>query len=152
MSSSSRAPQLTQVAANYMPRLLPEVWAEVFRRLDIESLQRGPGSARVGVLCVYRHSREESDFRSGNRRAHHHEVRGDDTRRTGPARPHAERADLFTCPKLRFTNCIALTSEAILGCAQHCCKLRELCCINCIVEPAELFILLSRTLKCVRKL
>ncbi|KAH7971883.1 hypothetical protein HPB52_003648 [Rhipicephalus sanguineus] len=54
--------------------------------------------------------------------------------------------------ELRIANCLALSSDIILGCARHCEHLRELCVVNSVVEPAELFVLLSVRLTSVTNL
>ncbi|KAL1444486.1 hypothetical protein MTO96_029798 [Rhipicephalus appendiculatus] len=54
--------------------------------------------------------------------------------------------------QLRFTNCHALFYDAIIDIARCCYNLRELYCVNCLVEPAALFAVLSLTLRCVTKL
>ncbi|KAH6945530.1 hypothetical protein HPB50_008876 [Hyalomma asiaticum] len=54
--------------------------------------------------------------------------------------------------ELHFTYCALLPSNVILRCAQYCYNLRELYCANCVVEPAELFRLLSLKLTCVTTL
>lgn len=53
---------------------------------------------------------------------------------------------------LRFTKCLALSSEVIFNCAGYCYNLRELYCVNCLVEPPKLFDLLSLKLPGVKTL
>ncbi|KAH6925458.1 hypothetical protein HPB50_005707 [Hyalomma asiaticum] len=153
MSSSFQAPQLNQEAANYVPRLPPEVWTEVFRRLDIESLFNVAEAAPECECFAFSPTvvkrvtfDQETDERIITKfvRTTREELGQHSRTENVPISSHAR--------ELHFTDCIALTSETILGCAQNCCNLREMYCVNCVVEPAELFVLLSRTLKCVRKL
>ncbi|KAK8787905.1 hypothetical protein V5799_022317 [Amblyomma americanum] len=54
--------------------------------------------------------------------------------------------------KLDFSNCIGLSSTALLGCLSTCNQLQELCCVNCVIRPSELFALLDVKLTKVRKL
>ncbi|KAK8772761.1 hypothetical protein V5799_023999 [Amblyomma americanum] len=54
--------------------------------------------------------------------------------------------------KLEFNNCIALSSEDLLGCISSCINLEELYSVNCVIEPSKLFDLLRTTLTQVRKL
>ncbi|KAH8028304.1 hypothetical protein HPB51_014960 [Rhipicephalus microplus] len=53
--------------------------------------------------------------------------------------------------ELRMTNCVALSSSAILECAEGCQNLRELHLVNCLVDPVKLFHLLCQ-LASVKKL
>ncbi|KAL3205276.1 hypothetical protein MRX96_011174 [Rhipicephalus microplus] len=53
--------------------------------------------------------------------------------------------------ELRMTNCVALSSSAILECAEGCHNLRELHLVNCLVDPVKLFHLLCQ-LASVKKL
>ncbi|KAL3210740.1 hypothetical protein MRX96_008680 [Rhipicephalus microplus] len=54
--------------------------------------------------------------------------------------------------RLRFNNCLAFPSSSILDVARYCRNLRELSCVNCIVEPNALFDLLALQLTGVTKL
>ncbi|KAH7971878.1 hypothetical protein HPB52_003643 [Rhipicephalus sanguineus] len=54
--------------------------------------------------------------------------------------------------ELHFTNCLTLPSSCILECADSCLNLRELHCVNCPVDPAELFEYLCLRLTCLEKL
>ncbi|KAH7979020.1 hypothetical protein HPB49_007783 [Dermacentor silvarum] len=54
--------------------------------------------------------------------------------------------------QLRFTNCLALPSDVLLGFLGSCENVEELCVLNCIVEPPALFKLLSQKLAKVKKL
>ncbi|KAL1416467.1 hypothetical protein MTO96_000746 [Rhipicephalus appendiculatus] len=54
--------------------------------------------------------------------------------------------------QLHFTECLTLPSRVIITCARSCSKLRELYCVNCLVEPDKLFDLLSGTLQSLEKL
>ncbi|KAL1444479.1 hypothetical protein MTO96_029791 [Rhipicephalus appendiculatus] len=131
----------------------PEVWTEIFGHLDMESLLNmavaapklkrfafiptilrrvtvDPGTHREVVARFLQASREET-------------IADKDVKHV-PLALHVQ--------ELRFTNCLALSSDVILGCARHCEHLRDLCLVNCIVEPTDLFVLLSLTLTCVRNL
>ncbi|KAH7979014.1 hypothetical protein HPB49_007777 [Dermacentor silvarum] len=54
--------------------------------------------------------------------------------------------------QLRFTNCLALPSDVLLGFLGSCENVEELCVLNCVVEPPALFHLLSQKLVKVKKL
>ncbi|KAH7964727.1 hypothetical protein HPB49_001015 [Dermacentor silvarum] len=54
--------------------------------------------------------------------------------------------------KLCFNGCLALSSKAILDCAFRCQRLQQLCIVNCVVDPVELFCLLCENLRSVTKL
>ncbi|KAH9364078.1 hypothetical protein HPB48_011422 [Haemaphysalis longicornis] len=48
---------------------------------------------------------------------------------------------------LRFTDCVALASKALLSCAAACSSLRALYIVNCAVDPTQLFQLLPEKLR-----
>ncbi|KAH6925462.1 hypothetical protein HPB50_005711 [Hyalomma asiaticum] len=54
--------------------------------------------------------------------------------------------------ELYFTGGLTVPSSVILDCCEECHNLRELRCVNALVHPVDLFILLSVTLKFVTKL
>ncbi|KAH7979015.1 hypothetical protein HPB49_007778 [Dermacentor silvarum] len=54
--------------------------------------------------------------------------------------------------QLRFTNCLAMPSDVLLGFVASCENLQELCVVNSVVEPPPLFRLLSKRLTSVKKL
>ncbi|KAK8762910.1 hypothetical protein V5799_034481 [Amblyomma americanum] len=54
--------------------------------------------------------------------------------------------------QLRFTNCLVLPPNILLGFAETCEYLQELHCVNCVVEPCELFGLVAMKLKRLRQL
>ncbi|KAH6925457.1 hypothetical protein HPB50_005706 [Hyalomma asiaticum] len=54
--------------------------------------------------------------------------------------------------ELWFTNCITLFSDVITQHARACYNLRELHCVNCIVDPAELFGLMCERVERLTKL
>ncbi|KAH7971882.1 hypothetical protein HPB52_003647 [Rhipicephalus sanguineus] len=153
MSPSAEASQPTCARASPMGLLPPEVWTVVFGHLDIEPLLNMVEAVpelkcfaltptilqRVTVaqetdepkIKEYQQvTRQELDISSQDRDV--------------PLTAYVH--------ELRFTNCLALSSDAILGCAALCANLRELCCVNCVVEPGELFVLLSTRLTRVTNL
>ncbi|KAH6926754.1 hypothetical protein HPB50_021464 [Hyalomma asiaticum] len=153
MSSSATEPQPAEAAASIVTRLPPELWTMMFRCFDLESiftvaealpecksLALSPTVVKTVDFDVETDERIITKFLQTTRE----EVDQDGRTENVPI-----SSDVRV---LRFTNCIALTSKAILECAQPCCNLRELYCVNCVVEPAGLFTLLSRTLKSVTKL
>ncbi|KAH7973092.1 hypothetical protein HPB52_021182 [Rhipicephalus sanguineus] len=138
---------------DFLTLLPPEVWTEVFRHLDIESLVNiaqaapelkcyalsptilrsvtfDPEANERTVAMFLRAKREELGVKN--------QVKG------VPVAAYVE--------ELRFASCLVLPSCVMLDCVQHCHNLRQLYCVNCIVEPAELFVLLSTKMIRVTKL
>ncbi|KAL1444484.1 hypothetical protein MTO96_029796 [Rhipicephalus appendiculatus] len=54
--------------------------------------------------------------------------------------------------ELHLTNCVALSSNVVLECAERCNNLRELNIVNCLADPVKLFRLLCLRLTSVKKL
>ncbi|XP_065282026.1 uncharacterized protein [Dermacentor albipictus] len=54
--------------------------------------------------------------------------------------------------QVRFTSCLALPSEVLLGFLASCENVEELCVLNCVVEPPALFRMLSQRLRKVKQL
>ncbi|KAH7971881.1 hypothetical protein HPB52_003646 [Rhipicephalus sanguineus] len=154
MSPPAAASQPTRHAhVDFLALLPPEVWTEVFRHLDIESLVNmaqaapelkclalsptilrrvtfDPDADERTVGMFLRATREELDVQS-------------------------QVKDVLVAAyveEMRLANCLVLSSGVILDCIQQCDNLRQLYCVNCVVEPAELFVLLSTKLIRVTKL
>ncbi|KAH7973096.1 hypothetical protein HPB52_021186 [Rhipicephalus sanguineus] len=117
----------------------PDVWVEIFRYMDAESLLNiaeavpelksvvfGPTVMKTVTFDP------ESDERTIEKFV------------------QAARAELIQ--ELRFTNCLTLPSSNILECAGSFPNLRELQCVNCLMDPADLFRHLTLRLACLEKL
>ncbi|KAL1444496.1 hypothetical protein MTO96_029808 [Rhipicephalus appendiculatus] len=154
MSTSVAASQPTMHAhADFLALLPPEVWTEVFLHLDFDSLvnmaQAAPELKSFALSPTILRSvtfDPEADERTVAMflRAKREEL---DVQNQVKDVPFAANVE-----ELRFAHCLVLSSEVILDCIQHCDNLRQLYCVNCVVEPAELFVLLSTKLTRVRKL
>ncbi|KAL3205280.1 hypothetical protein MRX96_011178 [Rhipicephalus microplus] len=147
MSPSAIEPQpATYDHADFAALLPPEIWTEIFRHLDIESLVNMVEAApALECFALNRTTLRSVTF----------EPEADDrtvglflqvTREQMDIQDQANDLPLSApVEELRFTNCLLLHSVVILDCVQHCDNLRELYCVNCVVEPDELFFLLSVT-------
>ncbi|KAH7972441.1 hypothetical protein HPB52_012129 [Rhipicephalus sanguineus] len=124
----------------------PEVWTEISRHMAIEYLLNMAEAAHV-MKCFVLSPDEfaDCDRQSGRRRADDQRVSAGNT----PGARHLQPGETLHVQELRLPNCLAQSSEVILGCAAICEDLREL---NCVLETAELFLLLSTTLASVTKL
>ncbi|KAH6925456.1 hypothetical protein HPB50_005705 [Hyalomma asiaticum] len=153
MSSYTGGPQLSQAAANDIPRLPPELWAEIFRRLDLESLinvAEAVPECECLALSPTVLKRVNFDMETDE---HIISKFLRTTREEDDHDGHTENVPLSShVRELCFNNGRAIHCNVILNCAEQCRNLRELCCVNCLVHPAELFNLLSVTLKRVTKL
>ncbi|KAH7971880.1 hypothetical protein HPB52_003645 [Rhipicephalus sanguineus] len=154
MSPPAAASQPTRHAhVDFLALLPPEVWTEVFRHLDIESLvnmaQVAPELECLALSpTILRRVTfdPEADERTVGMflRATREKLDVQNLVKDVPVAAYVE--------ELRLANCLVLSSGVILECVQRCDNLRELYCINCVVEPAELFFLLSTKLTRVTKL
>ncbi|KAH6925463.1 hypothetical protein HPB50_005712 [Hyalomma asiaticum] len=126
----------------------PEVWMEIFRSLDINSL--------LNVAEAFPNLKDFAFAPAFVRRVSFDPETDERTilkfvqathREPGRDVPITEYVS-----ELHFTNCTSLSSSAILHCAQYCNNLRLLDCVKCVVEPSELFRLLSMKLTCVTTL
>ncbi|KAL1444487.1 hypothetical protein MTO96_029799 [Rhipicephalus appendiculatus] len=154
MSLSAAAYQPTRhVYADFLALLPHDAWTEVFRRLDIETLvnmaKAAPELKRLAFSPTILRSvafDPEADRRTVRMflRATRKEVDAENLVKEVPVATYVQ--------ELRFTNCLVLSSRVILDCMQHCNNLRQLYCVNCVVEPVELFVLLSTKLTSVTKL
>ncbi|KAH6925881.1 hypothetical protein HPB50_011500 [Hyalomma asiaticum] len=136
-----------------LPHLPPEVLTVIFRYLDVESLLNAaeavPTWKRLALYPTVVRT-VTVDLETGApvvkkflRETREEPVQGGRTEKR-PLSSHVR--------ELCFTNCIALRSEVILGCARQCRNLRELYCVNCSVEADQLFVLLSNRLTCLTRL
>ncbi|KAH6945773.1 hypothetical protein HPB50_009852 [Hyalomma asiaticum] len=153
MSSSTGGPQLTHAAANYISRLPPEVLTEIFRRLDIKSLLNVAETLPEWKCLAFSSSVLKTvTFGQGT------DVRTImkflvTTRKEIDHNGHTKNVPISeNVRELCFTTVFRLPCSVILDCCKKCHNLRELYCVNSLVHPAELFILLSVTLKFVTKL
>ncbi|KAH6945531.1 hypothetical protein HPB50_008877 [Hyalomma asiaticum] len=152
MSSSTVASQITHGAANYLPRLPPEVWMEIFRRLDIKTLLNVAETAPEWKCLAFNSAvlktvtfAQETDVRTIMKFL----------LTTREEVDHGQTTNVtisLLVRELCFANVFRLPTSVILECCQKCHNLTELYCVDCLVHPAELFILLSKTLKFVTKL
>ncbi|KAH7973636.1 hypothetical protein HPB49_003475 [Dermacentor silvarum] len=152
MSSSTELAQRNRAAPNFIGPFPPEVWRNIFRHLDATSLlvmaEAVPKLKRF-AFCSKIVRRVTFDPETDERAIKKflgatREQLIDDQVEKVPLAVHVRL--------LRFTNCLALSSEVILNCAGYCYNLRELYCVNCLVEPPKLFDLLSLKLPGVKKL
>ncbi|KAL1444489.1 hypothetical protein MTO96_029801 [Rhipicephalus appendiculatus] len=139
--------------ANIFARLPPEVWAQILRIMDIETLMN---------MCAAAPELKSLAFSPTNMRI----VRTDPETefRTIEKFPKETRKELVLgnhvtdvsisvdVRELHFTNCLALSPGVIIDCARSCSNLRELYCVGCVVEPDKLFVLLSEILHGLEKL
>ncbi|XP_065282023.1 uncharacterized protein [Dermacentor albipictus] len=65
---------------------------------------------------------------------------------------YCEKVNTKNMRQLRFTNCLALPSDVLLGFVGICDNIQELCVVNCVVEPPALFRMLSQRLAKMKKL
>ncbi|KAH7973094.1 hypothetical protein HPB52_021184 [Rhipicephalus sanguineus] len=154
MSTPAAASQPTRRAhVDFLTLLPPEVWTEVFRHLDFESLVNMAQAApelkclALSPTILRRVTFDpEADERTVGMflRATREELDVQNQVKDVPVAAYVE--------EVRFANCLVLSSGLILDCVQQCDNLRELYCVNCVVEPAELFVLLSTRLTRVTKL
>ncbi|KAL1444485.1 hypothetical protein MTO96_029797 [Rhipicephalus appendiculatus] len=154
MSLSAAAYQPTRhVYADFLALLPHDAWTEVFRRLDIETLVNVAKAAPELKCLAFSPTilrsvafDPEADRRTVRMllRATRKEVDVENLVMDVPLAAYVQ--------ELRFTNCLVLSSGVILDCIQHCNNLRQLYCVNCIVDPVELFVLLSTKLTRVTKL
>ncbi|KAL1444477.1 hypothetical protein MTO96_029789 [Rhipicephalus appendiculatus] len=150
--SSHAASQPTRAVSNFLPRLPPELWAEIFRHLDIESLLN-----LAEALPQWKHLA----FNPTVVRSVTFDQGADErivkkfllTKREKLDREKQIRnvSLALGVRKLRFTNSITLPSKAIIDVTRRCYNLRELYCLNCVVEPYELFRQLCSLLQCIKK-
>ncbi|KAL1435162.1 hypothetical protein MTO96_011090 [Rhipicephalus appendiculatus] len=134
MPSSSPAFQPKPTAENIVGLLVPDVWTKILCYLDAKTLMNV--SEAVPELKALAFSPTE-------------------TTRQQPVvedNPTENVLLVSSIRELRFAKCPTLSSAAILDCADRCSNLRELDCVKCVVEPAQLFVLLSLKLSSVRKL
>ncbi|KAH7971879.1 hypothetical protein HPB52_003644 [Rhipicephalus sanguineus] len=153
MSSSATASPPTHMYENFVALYPAEVWMQICRHLDIESflnviraapelkcLAFSPVIAQCVTADPQTDERTIRKFLQATRQ-------GLDVQNLTEGVPQAVHVE-----ELHFTNCLALSSDAILDFAEQCLNLRELYCVNCLVEPAELFALLSVKLTRVTRL
>ncbi|KAL1444482.1 hypothetical protein MTO96_029794 [Rhipicephalus appendiculatus] len=153
MSSSTTASQSTPTYADLLALFPTEVWVQICRHLDIESLlnvvqaapelkclEFSPAIAQCVTADPQTDERTIRKFLQATRQG----LDVQDHKNDVPLAVHVE--------ELHLTNCLALYSRVILDCVKQCQNLRELYCVNCLVEPAQLFVLLSRKLTRVTRL
>ncbi|KAL1416466.1 hypothetical protein MTO96_000745 [Rhipicephalus appendiculatus] len=150
MSSTTAA---SQPVANIGALLPAEVWTKVFRHMDIETLlnmcEAAPELKSIAfsprVTQIVR-TDPQTNFRTV-------EKFPTETRKALVLGNHVTVVSISVdVRQLHFTNCLALPSRVIIACAQSCNNLRELYCVNCLVEPDKLFNLLSGILQGLEKL
>ncbi|KAH6925459.1 hypothetical protein HPB50_005708 [Hyalomma asiaticum] len=153
MSPPSGAPELTQTAANYIQRLPPEVLMQIFRRLDIKSLLNVAETTPEWKCLAFSSAAlktvtfgQGTDVRTIMKflATTHEEIDDDGHTKSLPISEHVR--------ELCFTTVFTLPCSVILDCCKRCHNLHELYCVNYVVHPAQLFIILSVTLKFVTKL
>ncbi|KAH7971885.1 hypothetical protein HPB52_003650 [Rhipicephalus sanguineus] len=138
-SSTPAASQPSRVASDFVAPLPPELWVEIFRHLDVESLLNlaeavpqwkdlafSPTVVRSVTFDQGTDERIVEKFLLATRE----NLVREEIRNKWLA---------LDVRELRLTNCIALPSEVIIDVTRRCYNLRELYCVNCVVEPYELF-------------
>ncbi|KAH6925880.1 hypothetical protein HPB50_011499 [Hyalomma asiaticum] len=153
MPGSSAASQPAEAVADFIPPLPPEIWTNIFRHLDINCLlniaEAMPDLKELAFRPTFLDRvvfNAETDVRTIGKfvRARRQTLVYDRWIEMVPISLYVN--------ELHFTNTVSLSSDAILHCIRHCSHLRELYCVNCVVEPAELFHVLSLKAMYVTKL
>ncbi|KAL3198183.1 hypothetical protein MRX96_014523 [Rhipicephalus microplus] len=147
------ASRATLAPTRFPAALPPEVWAEIFRKLDIESLLNvadatGPAwrrlifSATLLRSVTFDRKTDERILRKFLLATREEFVED---------KPVGNVPFTLQVRELRFATFFTLSSEVILDCVGRCQNLRGLHCVNCCVEPTRLFSLLSLRLRRVTR-
>ncbi|KAH7971886.1 hypothetical protein HPB52_003651 [Rhipicephalus sanguineus] len=141
--SSPAAPRPTHTVSDFEPRLPNEIWMKIFGYLDFQSLLNvalaapewkrltfSPAVTRSVTFGMETNERTLKNFRMVKREKL-------------PWDKENEPKLSSDVRKVHFTNCVALPHEAITDVDYRCRHLRELYCVNCVVEPFNLFRYLS---------
>ncbi|KAL1426972.1 hypothetical protein MTO96_003268 [Rhipicephalus appendiculatus] len=137
--SSPAAPQPSSTVSDLVPRLPNELWMRIFWYLDCHSLLNmaravpqwrhlafTPTVARNVTFGKETEERTIKSFLSLRRKKL-------------PCDKKNEARLSNDVRKLHFTNCVALPSDTILHCSRSCRYVQELYCVNCVVEPFDVF-------------
>ncbi|KAH6941941.1 hypothetical protein HPB50_024457 [Hyalomma asiaticum] len=153
MASASTAAGPSRTASNTIGPFPCLVWRRVFRHLDAASLltmaeaapalQRYAFCSKILTRLTFDPETDERISKKFALATCKRLVEDNEVRNVAIA-GHVRR--------LRLTNCLTFSSESILDIARYCFNLRELYCVNCVVEPTDLFDLLSLKLTGVTKL
>ncbi|KAL3205271.1 hypothetical protein MRX96_011169 [Rhipicephalus microplus] len=142
-----------QPSSNVFTLLPPEVWRQILRSMDIETLfnmcEAAPDLASLAfsatTMKIVRID-PETDFGTVQKFLKQ--------TRIGVAlgKHMTVVSTSVDVRELHFTDCVALPPGVVIHCARSCCNIRELHCVGCVVEPDKLFVLLSKTLHGLDKL
>ncbi|KAL1435163.1 hypothetical protein MTO96_011091 [Rhipicephalus appendiculatus] len=155
MPSSSPASQPKPAAENIVGLLVPDVWTKILRYLDAKTLMNvSEAVPELKALAFSPTVLRSVKFEGGVDEACIRKFLQETTRQQPVVEDNPTENVLLVSSirELRFAKCPTLSSAAILDCADRCSNLRELDCVKCVVEPAQLFVLLSLKLSSVRKL
>ncbi|KAH7971649.1 hypothetical protein HPB52_001147 [Rhipicephalus sanguineus] len=155
MPSSSPALQPKPAAEHFSRPLVPDAWVEIMRYLDAKTLMNLAEAmpelkGLVFSPTILRSVTFEGDIDGNLIQRFLQEA----TRQLPVVEDHLTENVLLVSviQELWFASCPTLSSEVILHSAGRCFNLRELYCVKCVVEPAQLFVLLSLELRSVTKL
>ncbi|KAL1427287.1 hypothetical protein MTO96_017576 [Rhipicephalus appendiculatus] len=149
--SSPASSQTTYTVSDFVPRLPDELWINIFRYLDFQSLlnvaQAAPVWRRLAFSPTVARNvtfAKETDERTlRNFRIERREKLPWDKKKEPKLSSDVRN--------LHCRNCIALPHGAIIDVMGHCRNLQELYCVNCVVEPYDFFRYLCGIGVCIRK-
>ncbi|KAH6927045.1 hypothetical protein HPB50_025360 [Hyalomma asiaticum] len=154
MSSCATSSQPTPATANFIGPLLPDIWIEVFRYLDAQSLMNMAEAVPEVKSTAFSRTilRRVTFAPETNEQTVNKFLEAIDEKLVQDKQQADDARSLHPVEELRFTGCRTLPSRAIIICAGHFSNLRELYCVKCVLQPDELFSMLSLRLKCLKTL
>ncbi|KAH8028303.1 hypothetical protein HPB51_014959 [Rhipicephalus microplus] len=151
-TSTPAASQATCVPSDFVPCLPPELWVKIFQHLDIESLLNLAEAVPQWKHLAFSPAVIRSvTFNQGADERILKKFLLTERENLVPEKRSRSEPLALGVRELRLTNCIALPSKAIIDVTRRCYNLRELYCVNCVVEPYELFRHLCRLLQSIKK-
>lgn len=154
MSSCTASSQPTPATANLIGPLLPDTWMEVFRYLDAQSLMNMAEAVPEVKSTAFSRTilRRVTFVPETNEQTVNKFLEAIDEKLVQDKQQADDARPLHPVEELCFTGCRTLPSRAIISCAGHFSNLRELYCVKCVLQPDELFSMLSLKLKCLKTL